>query len=76
MADGRSAKQMASAMNLSIHTVRSHQRNLYRTLGVGSLAPSSERGSWGCFRCHPTSKVVASPQPRHTAQMSLTQRAP
>jgi len=38
MAEGRSAKQMASAMSLSIHTIRSHQRNLYRTLGVGSLA--------------------------------------
>lgn len=38
MADGRSAKQIASALDLSIHTVHTHQRNLYRALGVGSSA--------------------------------------
>ena len=38
IADGRSAKQMASALDLSIHTVHTHQRNLYRALGVGSSA--------------------------------------
>lgn len=38
MADGHSAKQIASELSLSIHTVHSHQRNLYRVLGVGSFA--------------------------------------
>ncbi len=38
IADGRSAKQTASALDLSIHTVHTHQRNLYRALGVGSSA--------------------------------------
>jgi len=45
MADGRSAKQMASALNLSTHTIRSHQRNLYRALGVGSLAAALKKAS-------------------------------
>ena len=43
MADGRSAKQIASALNLSIHTVHTHQRNLYRSLGVGSSASALKR---------------------------------
>lgn len=43
MADGRSAKQMASELDLSIHTVHSHQRNLYRELGVGSFAGALKR---------------------------------
>ena len=43
IADGRSAKQMASALDLSIHTVHTHQRNLYRTLGVGSSASALKR---------------------------------
>ena len=43
MADGRSAKQIASALNLSIHTVHTHQRNLYRALGVGSSASALKR---------------------------------
>ncbi len=43
MADGRSAKQIASALNLSIHTVHTHQRNLYRALGVSSSASALKR---------------------------------
>jgi DNA-binding CsgD family transcriptional regulator len=43
MADGRSAKQIASELGLSIHTVHSHQRNLYRALGVGSFAGALKR---------------------------------
>jgi DNA-binding CsgD family transcriptional regulator len=43
MADGHSAKQMASKLNLSVHTVHSHQRNLYRALGVGSFAGALKR---------------------------------
>jgi DNA-binding CsgD family transcriptional regulator len=44
MADGHSAKQIASELGLSIHTVHSHQRNLYRALGVGSFAGALKRG--------------------------------
>jgi DNA-binding CsgD family transcriptional regulator len=48
MANGRSAKQMASELGLSIHTIHSHQRNLYRALGVGSLAGALKRaGEFG-----------------------------
>lgn len=43
MADGCSAKQIASSLNLSIHTVHTHQRNLYRALGVGSSASALKR---------------------------------
>ena len=43
MADGRSAKQIGSKLGLSIHTVHSHQRNLYRALGVGSFAAAIKR---------------------------------
>ena len=43
MADGHSAKQIASELNISIHTVHSHQRNLYRVLGVGSFAGALKR---------------------------------
>ena len=43
MADGRSAKQIGSELGLSIHTVHSHQRNLYRALGVGSFAAALKR---------------------------------
>ena len=43
MADGRSAKQIASKLGLSIHTVHSHQRNLYRALEVGSFAGALKR---------------------------------
>lgn len=43
MADGRSAKQIASALSVSIHTVHTHQRNLYRALGVGSSAGALKR---------------------------------
>lgn len=43
IADGRSAKQIASTLNLSIHTVHTHQRNLYRALGVGSSAGALKR---------------------------------
>ena len=35
MADGRPAKRIASQLDLSIHTVHFHHRNLYRNLGVG-----------------------------------------
>jgi DNA-binding CsgD family transcriptional regulator len=45
MADGRSAKQIGSELGLSIHTVHSHQRNLYRALGVGSLAGALKRAA-------------------------------
>jgi DNA-binding CsgD family transcriptional regulator len=45
MADGRSAKQIGSDLGLSIHTVHSHQRNLYRALGVGSLAGALKRAA-------------------------------
>ena len=43
IADGRPAKQIASALDLSIHTVHTHQRNLYRALGVGSSASALKR---------------------------------
>lgn len=43
IADGRSAKQIASALDLSIHTVHTHQRNLYRALGVSSSASALKR---------------------------------
>jgi DNA-binding CsgD family transcriptional regulator len=43
MFDGRSAKQIASELGLSIHTIHSHQRNLYRALGVGSFASALKR---------------------------------
>jgi DNA-binding CsgD family transcriptional regulator len=45
MADGRSAKQIGSKLGLSIHTVHSHQRNLYRALGVGSFAAALKRAA-------------------------------
>lgn len=45
MADGLSAKQIGSELGLSIHTVHSHQRNLYRALGVGSLAGALKRAA-------------------------------
>lgn len=45
MADGRSAKQIGSDLELSIHTIHSHQRNLYRALGVGSLAAALKRAA-------------------------------
>jgi DNA-binding CsgD family transcriptional regulator len=45
MADGRSAKQIGSKLGLSIHTVHSHQRNLYRALGVGSFAAAIKRAA-------------------------------
>jgi DNA-binding CsgD family transcriptional regulator len=45
MADGRSAKQIGSELGLSIHTVHSHQRNLYRVLGVGSFAAALKRAA-------------------------------
>ena len=45
MADGRSAKQIGTELGLSIHTVHSHQRNLYRALGVGSLAGALKRAA-------------------------------
>jgi DNA-binding CsgD family transcriptional regulator len=45
MADGRSAKQIGSELGLSIHTVHSHQRNLYRALGVGSFAAALKRAA-------------------------------
>lgn len=45
MADGRSAKQIGSELGLSIHTVHSHQRNLYRALGVGSFAGALKRAA-------------------------------
>ena len=44
MADGHPAKQIASKLDLSIHTIHSHQRNLYRVLGVGSFAGALKRG--------------------------------
>ena len=43
MADGHSAKQIAPELDISIHTVHSHQRNLYRVLEVGSLAGALKR---------------------------------
>jgi DNA-binding CsgD family transcriptional regulator len=45
MADGRSAKQIGSELGLSIHTVHSHKRNLYRSLGVGSFAAVLKRAA-------------------------------
>lgn len=45
MADGHSAKQIGAELGLSIHTVHSHQRNLYRVLGVGSLAGALKRAA-------------------------------
>ena len=45
MADGHSAKQIGSELGLSIHTVHSHQRNLYRALGVGSFAAALKRAA-------------------------------
>ena len=43
IADGRSAKQIAAALDLSIHTVHTHQRNLYRALDVSSSASALKR---------------------------------
>lgn len=43
MADGRSAKQIASSLNLSVNTIHTHQRNLYRALGVGSSVGALKR---------------------------------
>jgi DNA-binding CsgD family transcriptional regulator len=43
IADGHPAKRVASELDLSIHTIHSHQRNLYRALGVGSLAGALKR---------------------------------
>ncbi|QIN84628.1 GAF domain-containing protein [Rubrobacter tropicus] len=45
MADGRSAKRIASELRLSIHTVHFHQRNLYRALGVGSSTAALKRAA-------------------------------
>ena len=45
MADGRSAKRIASGLGLSIHTVHFHQRNLYRTLGVRSSTEALKRAA-------------------------------
>jgi DNA-binding CsgD family transcriptional regulator len=45
MADGLSAKQIGSKLGLSIHTIHSHQRNLYRALGVGSFAAAIKRAA-------------------------------
>ena len=45
MADGRSAKQIGSELSLSIHTIHTHQRNLYRALGVGSFAAALKRAT-------------------------------
>lgn len=45
MSDGRSAKRIASELSLSIHTVHFHQRNLYRTLGVGSSTGALKRAA-------------------------------
>jgi len=45
MAGGRSAKQIGAELGLSIHTVHSHQRNLYRALGVGSFAAALKRAA-------------------------------
>jgi ATP/maltotriose-dependent transcriptional regulator MalT len=45
MVDGRSAKQTGSELGLSIHTVHSHQRNLYRALGVCSFAAALKRAT-------------------------------
>ena len=45
MSDGRSAKRIASELGLSIHTVHFHQRNLYRTLGVGSSTEALKRAA-------------------------------
>jgi ATP/maltotriose-dependent transcriptional regulator MalT len=45
MSDGRSAKRIASELDLSIHTVHFHQRNLYRTLGVGSSTGALKRAA-------------------------------
>jgi DNA-binding CsgD family transcriptional regulator len=45
MSAGRSAKQIALELGLSIHTVRSHQRNLYRALGVGSATGALRRAA-------------------------------
>lgn len=45
MGDGRPAKRIASLMSLSIHTVRFHQRNLYRALGVGSSTGALKRAA-------------------------------
>lgn len=43
MATGRPAKRIASDLGLSVHTVRFHQRNLYRALGVGSATGALRR---------------------------------
>jgi DNA-binding CsgD family transcriptional regulator len=43
MAGGLSAKQIASELGLSIHTIHTHQRNLYRALGVTSFAAALRR---------------------------------
>ena len=45
LADGRSAKRIASDLGLSIHTVHFHQRNLYRALGVGSSTGALKRAA-------------------------------
>ncbi|QIN78309.1 GAF domain-containing protein [Rubrobacter marinus] len=45
LADGCSAKQIASDLALSIHTVHFHQRNLYRALGVGSSIGALKRAA-------------------------------
>lgn len=43
MAEGCSAKQIASELGVSIHTIHTHQRNLYRALGVTSFAAALRR---------------------------------
>lgn len=45
MYDGRSAKRIASELGISIHTIHFHQRNLYRTLGVGSSTEALKRAA-------------------------------
>ena len=45
MADGRPAKQIASDLNLSAHTVHFHQRNLYRALDVGTATAAIKRAT-------------------------------
>ena len=45
MAEGCSAKQIASDLDLSIHTVHFHQRNLYRALNVGTSTTALKRAA-------------------------------
>ncbi|CAN5624175.1 hypothetical protein BH24ACT20_BH24ACT20_00120 [soil metagenome] len=45
MAEGHPAKQISSDLNLSIHTVHFHQRNLYRALDVGTSTAAIKRAA-------------------------------